>query len=368
MHSETADAMPALPYHGLLVQCRAGFEGDCAAELSERLAEQEVWGFCRAHPGLGYVEYLSDDAAGLAALMASLPLRSLIFPRQWALLTETLADLPGSDRTTPIARAVAASVDSISAVFIEHPDTNDGKQLSGFARKFRRPVETALARAGIVQDDPTAPRLHLFFTDSSSVRIALAAPGNSAPWPMGVLRLKMPGAAPSRSTLKLEEAFKRLLTEAEYARLMYAGGTAVDLGAAPGGWTWQLVRRGLHVTAVDNGPMDNDLMATGQVEHLRTDAFTYRPRHRVDWLVCDIVDKPKRVAELMAVWLERGLCRTAIFNLKLPMRQRYAAVRDALNLIAERASRGNTGTPMIACKQLYHDREEVTALVRLHQD
>lgn len=40
---------------------------------------------------------------------------------------------------------------------------------------------------------------------------------------------------------------------------------AVDLGACPGGWTYQLVKRNMWVSSVDNGPMAQSLMDTGQV-------------------------------------------------------------------------------------------------------
>jgi len=92
---------------------------------------------------------------------------------------------------------------------------------------------------------------------------------------------------------------------------------AVDLGAAPGGWTWQLATRGLRVTAVDNGPLKGDVASDPLVQHLRQDGLTYRPRNPVDWMVCDIVDQPSRIAHLVAAWLAEGTCRRSIFNLKL---------------------------------------------------
>lgn len=55
---------------------------------------------------------------------------------------------------------------------------------------------------------------------------------------------------------------------------------AVDLGAAPGGWTWQLVNREMRVTAVDNGPMAENLMYSGLVDHQKVDGYQYRPRQR----------------------------------------------------------------------------------------
>lgn len=52
---------------------------------------------------------------------------------------------------------------------------------------------------------------------------------------MGIPRLKFPTDAPSRSTLKLEEAFFVFLTEKEREARLSHGMTAVDLGACPGG-------------------------------------------------------------------------------------------------------------------------------------
>lgn len=37
-------------------------------------------------------------------------------------------------------------------------------------------------------------------------------------------------------------------------------------------------------------------------------------------MVCDMVEKPAKVAALMAQWLVNGWCRETIFNLKLPMK------------------------------------------------
>lgn len=38
-------------------------------------------------------------------------------------------------------------------------------------------------------------------------------------------------------------------------------------------------------------------------------------------MVCDMVEKPAKVAALMAQWLVNGWCRETIFNLKLPMKK-----------------------------------------------
>jgi 23S rRNA (cytidine2498-2'-O)-methyltransferase len=175
---------------------------------------------------------------------------------------------------------------------------------------------------------------------------------------MGIPRLHLPRAAPSRSTLKLAEALAWFLGEEAAAKRLRAGMTAVDLGASPGGWTWQLVRRGLMVTAVDNGPMDAALLETGQVKHRREDGFRFRPAEPVDWMVCDMIESPSRVCALAARWIGEGWCRETIFNLKLPMKKRWEEVQRAQATIAEALQ----GTPhRLRLKHLYHDREEVTA-------
>ncbi len=90
------------------------------------------------------------------------------------------------------------------------------------------------------------------------------------------------------------------------------------------------------------------------MRHQSADAFTWRPPKPVDWMVCDVVDKPARTAELVQCWLSRGWCRRTIFNLKLPMKQRLAETERILARL-----RGSAAVRLEA-RQLYHDREEIT--------
>ena len=142
---------------------------------------------------------------------------------------------------------------------------------------------------------------------------------------------------------------------------------AVDLGAAPGGWSWQMVNRGLLVTAIDNGPMDKALMSTGMVEHLRSDAFTYVPERKIDWLVCDMAERPLHVSRLIARWFTNRSCKAAIFNLKLPMKKRYPSVLECKDLLHRELSKAGI-KHSLRIKHLYHDREEVTACLITRDD
>lgn len=77
----------------------------------------------------------------------------------------------------------------------------------------------------------------------------------------GIPRLEFPAGAPSRSTLKLAKAIFAFIPRGRRRRLR-AGMTGVDLGASPGGWTYQLAERGIHVIAVDSGAMAQSLLST----------------------------------------------------------------------------------------------------------
>jgi 23S rRNA (cytidine2498-2'-O)-methyltransferase len=98
------------------------------------------------------------------------------------------------------------------------------------------------------------------------------------------------------------------------------------------------------------------------VQHLKQDGFKYAPRRAVDWLVCDMVEQPSKVATLIGAWFAAGWCKHAIFNLKLPMKQRIAALDSALGGIRKRLDEEGINYRMMA-KQLYHDREEVTVFL-----
>jgi 23S rRNA (cytidine2498-2'-O)-methyltransferase len=339
-----------------LLYCRPGFEQDCAQEALRFARQQKP--VIAEQPAV-----IADNGYVVVALnQQTLSYRGLIFARQLIRLHRNIAALPERDRLTPILDAIATLPGTFGTLWLEVPDTNAGKLLATFTRRFQPLLETALRERGRLQDDPLSTRLHVFFPDKNSVLIGSSDPHNSANAIMGIVRQSMPAEAPSRSTMKLAEAIAVFMDRSEQTRLLRQGMHAVDLGAAPGGWTWQLVKRGMRVTAVDNGPMKGALINHPLVQHLKQDGFKYAPRKAVDWLVCDMVEKPSRVAVLIGAWFAEGRCKHAIFNLKLPMKRRVAALDSALGDIRKRLDDEGIDHRMIA-KQLYHDREEVTVFL-----
>ncbi len=342
---------------GLLCYCRQGFEPELAGELNERAGAAGIAGYARTQRNDGYVVFVTDQAAELDQRLAW---RELIFARQKLRVLAELPQLDPSDRITPIIAALEGQA-RFGDLWVEHPDSDAGKPLAGLARSFGNALRPALRKAGLLTDkpNPKLPRLHVVFVDGTHAFVSVADTRDSAPWLLGIPRLKLLPDAPSRSALKLEEALMTLLTPEEREALVKPGMRAADLGAAPGGWTWVLTRQHVQVLSIDNGPLRQHVLDTGLVEHLRADGFHWQPETPLDWMVCDMVEQPRRVAERMATWLRQGWCRHAIFNLKLPMKKRWDETRLCLDLFAEQAGKPLT----LRAKQLYHDREEITVFV-----
>ena len=343
---------------GVIVQCRPGFEADAGQELQASAAR--LAGRLQSQPQSGFVFLALDAPQPHDELRRRLDTSRLVFARQSFQVLAVIDDLPERDRLTPLVERIEGFQERFSAILLETPDTNDGKQQSGFLGRFGPLLEAALTRSGTLRvDSPHLPRLHLFFVGARQVWLGLSLPSEGSAWPMGIPRLRMPKDAPSRSTLKLAEAILTLLSPDEQKSSLRPGLAAVDLGAAPGGWSWQLVSRGLRVTAIDNGPIAASVLATGLIKHLRTDGLTWRPKKAVEWMVCDMVEQPSRIAPVMADWLATGRCRRSIFNLKLPMKKRHEEVERCRDLIDQRLRAAGIKY-ILRIKHLYHDREEVT--------
>lgn len=351
--------------------CRTGFEPEAGAEGTAALSGAGLSATAQSSPGL--VRFRFQEPVARAALP---DFRRLVFARTaWAVSTRLLGIDP-KDRLSPLLDALE-DAPALADVWLEVPEGGDGKALAAFARSFEAALVNALRkRARLVHG--AAHVLRVLAASGTDLSLAIdhteELPGDRG----GVPRLRLPREAPSRSALKIEEAWLSLLDADERERWLATGMSAVDLGAAPGGWSWQLARRGLRVIAIDNGPLAPSALATGRIQHVRADGFRWRPPRAVDWLVCDMVEQPVRVARLVADWLGRGDARAALFNLKLPMKKRWqetvaclAALADAIGAdlppaIAIAAGRvpgphASNGFELRA-RQLYHDREEITVL------
>ncbi|MFA6093122.1 MAG: SAM-dependent methyltransferase [Elusimicrobiota bacterium] len=161
--------------------------------------------------------------------------------------------------------------------------------------------------------------------------------------------------APSRSFLKVEEAYLVLGAAPQ------AGERVVDLGAAPGGWSYSAARREAGVTAVDNGPLKGGALGHPLIRALAEDAFRFQPALPVDWLFCDVLEDPRKVLELLRRWVEQGACRRFVVNLKFGRQDPLPLLREAFSQQTGIAGR----CKVLRARHLYHDREELTLVGEL---
>ena len=140
------------------------------------------------------------------------------------------------------------------------------------------------------------------------------------------------GGPPNRAYLKLWEA----LTLAR--RRPGPGERCLDLGAAPGGWTWVLAGLGAEVLSMDRAPLAPELAAHPRIEHRRGDAFKLRPDDagRCDWIFSDLAAYPERIYALATEWAEARPDAAMIFSVKLQGEPRPAAYRAFLDIPGSR--------------------------------
>ncbi len=238
----------------------------------------------------------------------------------WPLLFWCVSETPG------LARRMGAVEDAVRELL--------RKKLSRVAK---------LAVAEPPRGRGAARGLFVFFADFGRAFVVREA------WFGGQRRMADDERAPSRSYLKVEEAYVVL------GREPAAGETVVDLGAAPGGWSYSAAKRGARVIAVDNGPLKGGALDHPLIGHRREDAFRFEPgAGGCDWLFCDMVEEPHHVLRsLVEPWLARHWCRRFVINLK------FGRV-DPLDLLAKARAVLAAAGATARIRHLYHDREEFT--------
>jgi 23S rRNA (cytidine2498-2'-O)-methyltransferase len=218
----------------VVLYCRPGFEKECAAEITDKASRLEVFGFARVKDDSGYVIFECYQAEDGEKLVRELPFSSLVFARQMFVVGELLRDLPPEDRISPIVGMLQGVVEKGGELRVEVADTNESKELMKFCRKFTVPLRAALREAGVLTnyETPKRPVVHVFFIAPGCCYTGYSLSNNNSPFYMGIPRLKFPSDAPSRSTLKLEEAFHVFIPADEWDERLANGMYAVDLGAS----------------------------------------------------------------------------------------------------------------------------------------
>lgn len=182
-----------------------------------------------------------------------------------------------------------------------------------------------------------------------------AATANLSNWAGGMRRFAREEGQLSRAEFKLLEALELFRID------LPPRGLALDLGAAPGGWTRVLRQRGQYVTAVDPGALDPRIAADPNVRHKRMTAEAYLRDEpdEFDLIVNDMRMDGRDSARLMVACARLlypgGL---ALMTLKLPETGRMPVLAQAQALLARAYT-------VAGARQLFHNRSEITLYLRL---
>ncbi|NBD23473.1 SAM-dependent methyltransferase [Paenibacillus sp. T1] len=168
-------------------------------------------------------------------------------------------------------------------------------------------------------------------------------------WPGGAVRFQREDGQISRAKFKLLEAERAFKLYLENFR------EALDIGAAPGGWTQLLLERGLRVTSVDPADLHPKLSAYPRLTALKKNAsdVQFAP-DTFDLLVCDMSWSPMQMAKLVLEKtdaLRQGA--SAVITVKLMHKKPLQTIKDVIAKL-------ETAFELRKAKQLFHNRDEIT--------
>ncbi len=216
-------------------------------------------------------------------------------------------------------------------------------------------VESGLSQRS-ARHDRKAPELviSVSLTPTSAFAGTSETRANLSSWPGGMARYTGGDDALSRAKKKLMEAVDVFDLDLDPKRVG-AGRLAIDLGAAPGGWTQFLLEKGFSVVAVDPADLDPRLVSD-RLTHFRGTAerFFGRSGEAADLLTSDMRMDARDAARMLvsaAGMLKPG--GSIITTLKLPERGLVPVLDAALEILSQRY--------VVRARHLFHNRSEVTA-------
>lgn len=182
---------------------------------------------------------------------------------------------------------------------------------------------------------------------------------NLSDWPGGARHFAQTPEQISRSEFKLLEALE------VFGVTLPFKGLALDLGAAPGGWTRLLLEAGMNVVAVDPAKLDSRLAGNPHLEHYRGYAEVYLEeaikRHRKFDVITNDMRMDAREAARLLVAASTCL-RTDGFIISVLKLPHATPEIDPLKNLSEALRLLHRHFGIVQARQLFHNRQEVTVL------
>jgi len=229
----------------------------------------------------------------------------------------------------------------------------DGCAFDRSVQETKASIDAALRDIGAEPDQRAPEQIVSVYAVKEQLLYGIGTPEElMSDWPGGAIRFQREEGQISRAKFKLIEA--ELAFGLQYGQYR----KALDIGAAPGGWTSLLLERGVKVTAVDPGEMHPSLKRHPNLTILKRNAseVKFKPG-TFDLLVCDMSWSPMQMARLV-LELTEALTHgaTAIVTIKLMHRKPLQTIRDVTAKLED-------AFIVHRAKQLFHNREEITVFM-----
>ena len=158
---------------------------------------------------------------------------------------------------------------------------------------------------------------------------------------------------------EFNRAEHKLIECIKYFEMELSGGNALDMGAAPGGWTKKLSERGYKVWAVDPAELDDNIKSLSGVTHIKKIAQHFLRNNTITFnmIVNDMVMDCRESANIMNDAVD-FLTRDGfgIITAKLPKKGYNKRLKTAVKILSRK---------FVVCgvRQLPSNKSEVTILL-----
>lgn len=343
-----------------LLVCRPGFSELLRQELESRFRIESV--------------VISPAAVQIESGLGNVSVHELIFARQLLPYVVAKSHVHSSSEQSELVELLLQGLKrahlkdsswTIHAYAIDNDEAmKTAKKVQGLLKVKVQSQERKLWECFVDSDQQASKQsigldaviVQIFASTVDVVYFSIASVTNGViPHVSGVKRLKPSHGAPSRSANKLVEALDFM------NHLPVKGQSGVDLGAAPGGWTFVMASLGVTMTAVDHAELKlPKKKLPGQITQLKENGLTYLPEGSVDWLCCDMVIGAKQTLEVLYNWISGDKLQSFVVNVKLPLANPWSSVREAIAFVDFERSTGRW--EFLQAKQLFADRSEITIM------
>ena len=239
---------------------------------------------------------------------------------------ETDTDKP--DPISDLALSVLVKGESFS-IQVRSLSGKSGDARRAAAEKICTPLEAA----GFVSSKASPDKIISVMLGEKAY-FGISSPNeNLSSWAGGMRRFARNETTASRAEFKILEALELI------GRELPPKGRALDLGAAPGGWTRVLAEKGLSVVAVDPASLAPEVLELKNVSHFRGTSQQYllEPREKFDVIVndmkLDIGESARVMSECADCLSEEGF---GIMTFKLKEKKWTSQINSGLSVLSDR--------------------------------